>query len=252
MHDLLIDLGNTALKAVLHGGQRSAVFELPHQDESLNAGMDDFLASRGAGRAVIASVARPVLGEQLEAALAAADIAAEWLISPAEGLGIRCAYANPKKWGVDRWLALAAGHARAGGACCVIDIGTATTVDLCDSTGRHLGGLIAPGPVATARALRHETALPSAAAELPESLGWADDTERALQWGALHTSCGLIERCARLARKQHGCDTVFLTGGGADHLARHLDIACQRAPNLVLEGLALYATRGDGSTAPSL
>ena len=36
--------------------------------------------------------------------------------------------------------------ARRGRPVCVVDVGTATTIDLVDARGRHLGGAIVPGP----------------------------------------------------------------------------------------------------------
>ena len=38
-------------------------------------------------------------------------------------------YAEPERMGVDRWLVMLAAHARNEGALCVIDAGTAVTVD---------------------------------------------------------------------------------------------------------------------------
>src|SRR5690554_3596933 len=59
--------------------------------------------------------------------------------------GVHNGYADYQRLGMDRWLALVAGYQLAGGACVVIDLGTAVTSDLVDASGRHLGGFIAPG-----------------------------------------------------------------------------------------------------------
>ena len=60
--------------------------------------------------------------------------------------GIRNAYPEPAKLGVDRWLAMLGGHALERGAVCVVSVGTAMTIDGVDADGRHLGGVIVPGP----------------------------------------------------------------------------------------------------------
>ena len=221
---LLIDLGNTNLKwRVLKAGELVPGDQLAHGGEALNVNSLSALPLQGERFAYIASVARPELREALATLLDQAGLAQDWLMSPARGLGITNSYATPHKLGIDRYLALAAAFASHAEACCVIDVGTATTVDICNAQGQHQGGLIAPGPAALARALTH-TALPLADEQLPDELGLACDTETALQLGALHSACGLVERAFALAHKHYGCRHVLLTGGGAPILAPHLNI----------------------------
>jgi hypothetical protein len=56
---------------------------------------------------------------------------------------------------------------------------------------------------------------------------------------------GLVER---LARRYPG--PCWLTGGDAALLQPHLSIACERRPNLVLEGLAAYAGSESDAAPP--
>lgn len=246
---LLIDLGNTRLKWRDWDGQSlGPVVTSPHQQGQLGPDFMAALAKREApGAAVVSCVARPTLRKALLDALTHAAIESDWPLSPSHGLGLTNSYTQPERLGVDRFLALAAAYAKSGKACCVIDIGTATTVDLCDDNGHHQGGLIAPGPVPLSQALRQQTALPHADNQLPESLGWAANTEQALQLGALHTACGFIERSFKLAHQQLGCEFAWLTGGGAALLAPYLDIPIQRDDDLIFDGLILHlrATRAD-------
>ena len=239
---LLIDLGNSRLKWRLWDGHTlGPVQTLAHQQGRLNA---DFTVQLGGipnpAQACISCVATPSLRGDLQQALDTAGIRADWAVSRASGLGLTNSYTQPERLGVDRFLALAAAYAWAGQASCVIDIGTATTVDLCNDLGIHQGGLIAPGPLPLSQALSSRTALPKAAAQFPEQLGWADNTEMALQLGALHTACGLVERAYNLARQQLGCEFTWLTGGGAALLAPYLDIPIKRDDDLVFRGLILH------------
>ncbi|WP_352284776.1 type III pantothenate kinase, partial [Pseudoalteromonas sp. Q18-MNA-CIBAN-0097] len=56
------------------------------------------------------------------------------------------AYEHVGNLGIDRWLALIAGFTLyPNTACIVVDAGTATTIDVLDSEGLHLGGWILPG-----------------------------------------------------------------------------------------------------------
>src|SRR5690606_23289335 len=98
----------------------------------------------------------------------------------AEMLGVRCAYRDPSRLGVDRWVTVIAAHraaaARKDGPrpACVINAGTALTFDAVDVRGRHLGGLILPGPRLAAEALASGTeriGLTEPAAGRPAGLG---------------------------------------------------------------------------------
>ena len=70
---------------------------------------------------------------------------------------MKCAYADPSRLGIDRWIAVLAAYHLAPGGACVIDAGTAATFDAVDAHGRHLGGLIMPGPQLLAAALDRNT-----------------------------------------------------------------------------------------------
>ena len=59
--------------------------------------------------------------------------------------GVSCAYELPEQMGVDRWLALVAGYLKYGESCCIVDCGSAITVDVVNSSGSHEGGYILPG-----------------------------------------------------------------------------------------------------------
>jgi type III pantothenate kinase len=250
MSSLLIDLGNSRIKwtqseseGFLLGGV------LAHENNQLNTQLETALRQLNLRLVHISSVARPEIRQQLHALLERLGVTQDWLVSPAQGLGLTNSYAQPHKLGIDRWLALAAAYANSGGkACCVIDSGTAITVDVCNARGQHQGGLIAPGPLALAQALKAHTALPMATDTLPSSLEFACDTEEALQYGALHAACGVIERAFDLAQKKHACATALLTGGGATALSHYLRIPHQIEPALVFQGLDLHAQEFQSKT----
>lgn len=68
------------------------------------------------------------------------------IAAPAPELaGVKNGYNEYTRLGMDRWLAVVAGFHLANGACVVIDLGTAVTVDFVDRNGHHLGGYICPG-----------------------------------------------------------------------------------------------------------
>lgn len=73
------------------------------------------------------------------------SVVAEKARSQSAQAGVTNGYVNFQTMGADRWLAMLAGFNRGPGGCCVVDCGSAVTVDYVDAEGRHLGGYIAPG-----------------------------------------------------------------------------------------------------------
>lgn len=155
--------------------------------------------------------------------------------SEAQAFGVKNAYPQPEKLGVDRWLALLAARRHYSLPICIVDCGTAITVDLLDEKGRHLGGMICPGLELMKQSLRAGT----------EALGYDDSafivgpanhTAAAIYSGVLSAAAGLIEHVFS-AQTEH-CQ-LLLTGGDAPLIAGQLGCHCRIDPDLVLRGLSL-------------
>ncbi len=244
MADWLFDLGNSRLKfASLHAdGRIGDVVAVAHDGAGF---APDAFASLPAAieEACIASVASPRLRDALQAELRRRGARIVHAATMLRCAGVTIAYDEPANLGVDRFLALLAAHAR-GGDRLVAGVGTALTIDLIDASGLHLGGRIAPSPTLMREAL-HARAL-----QLPAAGGgyreFADDTVDALASGCIGAALGLVERSLREAEALVGRPVALLLhGGGANELAAHLPLA-EPAPQLVLEGLALWARQRNG------
>ncbi|MBU8975741.1 type III pantothenate kinase [Lysobacter sp. MMG2] len=236
----LFDLGNTRLKCAplnADGGIGEAI-ALPHREEDVAAAMAHHLPAR-IDVAYLASVAQPGLRVAvLDALVARCGRISIARTQPRFG-GVRIAYADPRKLGVDRFLALLAVHARVRGPALVCGVGTALTVDLIDAGGRHVGGRIAPSPTLMREALH------ARAPQLPDVGGqyddFARDTEDALASGCEGAGVALIQQSLAAATQRLGrAPALLLHGGGSDALAHHLPNATEVA-TLVLEGLARWA-----------
>jgi type III pantothenate kinase len=169
------------------------------------------------------------------------NITLHYIKTAAEGFGIINGYANPPKLGVDRWLALVAARAKIQDAVCVVDSGTAMTIDLLNAQGIHQGGLICPGLMLMQTALNNTAHLPFV--EYPCSSTQtiiAKNTENAIAYGTLYANCSLIER---VVAEQSSIIHLILTGGDAITLSQHLRCAFSIEPNLILEGLAIVSTQ---------
>lgn len=158
----------------------------------------------------------------------------------AHALSITNSYSQPEKLGVDRWMSLIALHHYYPGNSCVVDCGTAITIDCLDENGQHLGGLIAPGVQLMKQSLSLGTEdLSLIKQNYPVEL--SNSTEPAIFSGTLYAAVGLIEKSmSNLCM----CDTLVLTGGDAELLAENLNLESTIEPDFVLKGLFLYCHGG--------
>jgi type III pantothenate kinase len=238
---LLLDIGNSRLKwseAAANGALTPPQF----------AQHDGDIAATIAGlqlpRAQPVWVAS-VLGEDHEPAIATAireatGAAPSFARVRQDLLKLHVAYEEPQRLGVDRWLTMLALWSRAPAeAFCVAGAGTALTFDAVDASGRHLGGLIAPGLTTAQRAVDASTrfAIRQAGKSGEKfAAGLGTDTEGCVRQGALHACVGLIERASRNLQ-----GAKYLTGGDAATLLPHLGRGWEWRPNAVLDGLKVLA-----------
>jgi len=241
MSDWLFDLGNSRFKAApwQADGGIGQLLAWPHGADALVAG-DASQGSLPRGRrAWVASVAAPALTLQLLSLLRERFDQVHVAESRAECAGVRVAYAQPQRLGVDRFLALLGARAM-GGDVLVAGVGTALTIDLLGADGVHHGGRIAASPTLMRQALHQR------AAQLPASGGsyreFADDTDDALASGCDGAAVALIERSLRQGQELLGRAPVLLLHGGGAPALQELLPQARAHPALVLEGLALWAS----------
>ncbi len=153
--------------------------------------------------------------------------------------GVYCAYADPTRLGVDRWLALVAAWSRTRKATAVISLGTAATADFVLEDGRHEGGYIAPGLAALGDALRRDTAAVRPSQTPVARLLPGADTESAVAGGTFVMLLAFVEAALDGFAARAGDIAVVLTGGDACLLRPHLTRDSCEAPHLVLDGLAV-------------
>jgi type III pantothenate kinase len=163
--------------------------------------------------------------------------------------GLTCGYEDPARLGVDRWMALIAARARHRGAICVVDCGTAVTVDAVTRQGAHLGGVIFPGIHLMRLSLAGETG------SLPKVEGAAEgqvlgrSTQQCILIGTLLAVASTINSLrSRIEARLGGGSRFFLTGGDGGRLDGHLEGEYTYVPELVLDGLAVVATESPAAT----
>ncbi len=153
--------------------------------------------------------------------------------------GVLCGYRDPSTMGVDRWLAMISAYHRIGGACVVVDAGSAITVDVVSDKGMHQGGYILPGLGLMRESLRLGTSDVRVASITKADVSLGLSTEEAVNHGALRMIVCLIESVAEETGAVPA--RVVLTGGDAGCLEPLLAVDVEVVPDLVLDGLGLVA-----------
>jgi len=235
--DWLLELGHSRLKLARRDGEDAAGVEsLPL------ACFGDWLDGQALARADrfwLSSVPLPQVTATVTDALARAGL--EWT-AVTTGSTILPVAASYPGMGVDRWLAIQPVWSALRAPFCLVDCGTATTLDLVDGQGIHRGGWIMPGIEAAregllARAPGLRRARPvRSALPLP-----ARDTAQGIEDGLLLQQAGGIAQAYRIAVEASdlgGEPALVMTGGAAGPLQSLLEGA-RVEPDLVLRGLAM-------------
>lgn len=243
---LLVDIGNSRLKWTTYQHSALAEFKsVDHRQNDLLGQLSRLWSDIGIPEQVaVASVASPGLRDQVVALARRLwpDIRVIAPQSEASAFGITSAYLRPEQLGVDRWLALIGAHQSYAVSACIVDCGTALTVDFVEADGQHVGGVIAPGLAMMKKALATNTAaLPLG--QSPNVISLARETDGAIASGSVLAAVGLIELLLARQSKSYG---LILTGGDAATIAEHLALPCIVDSELVFKGLLCYCqTEGD-------
>jgi type III pantothenate kinase len=134
--------------------------------------------------------------------------------------------------------------------CVLVSVGTALTLDALTADGRHLGGLIAPGPQLMQQSLLGATV--RVRPERPgEILELADNTADAVASGCWQAAAALVERFAtRMAGRLGGTSTLILGGGDGERLAPLLSLPARLSQDGVLRGLAVWSDTHVATSPP--
>ena len=232
--NLLIDMGNSRLKWATGDSRQLRVGEsVPNEQINLSTLLKLWQALTPKCVMIASVTANQHQNTVLEVVQCLwTNIEIKQVRSQAQGFGVTNAYIQPEKLGVDRWLALIAARQRYQTPVCIVDCGTAITIDLLDANGCHLGGFISAGLTLMKKSLVSGTsALCSDNSSYP--LIPAKATEAAIYGGTLYAALGLISQVSA----NYPDYLLILTGGDAELIAAHLNSKAIINPRLVLHGL---------------
>ncbi len=156
------------------------------------------------------------------------------------GLNIRID--NPAECGADLVTAAVGALRRYKPPLIIIDLGTATTFSVIDSTGAFIGGAIAPGLKTSVEALSDKTALlPGIALETPGA-AIGKNTADCMRSGAILGTAGMIDGMIdRMSAELGEKPRIVATGGLAGTVVPFCTHDIETAGDLILEGLeAVY------------
>jgi type III pantothenate kinase len=253
---LLVDIGNTRVKwarlvdremGKLHAAANAGWGAREYARRVIGRG---WVLGRGAAagdRIIVSSVAGDEVNRSLaDAARGAGAPVPEFVASERSAAGITTEYLDPWRLGVDRFVAaIGAHHLASGQPVCVVNVGTAITIDLVDGTGRHHGGAIVPGPALMVSSLltqtngirRRATGGPAGATGM-----FAKTTRSAIGEGARYAAAAVIDRAIEEARIRLGSrPLVLLTGGGSEDIKSLIRSTSVSLSDLVLHGLAVWS-----------
>lgn len=154
--------------------------------------------------------------------------------------GLKIKYSNPKEIGADLIAAaMGAVSLNLNKNTIIVDLGTATTLELLSADNEFLGGSILPGMKISIDALASGTAkLPSVEIAKPEGI-YGSSTPEAIQVGLYYGTAGSIkEICYQYQKKVFKGEKPFILGtGGFAKIFADYKLFDQIIPELVLLGV---------------
>lgn len=250
MSYILIDAGNSSLKlSILDNIDNSDIYYTILDYNNLFSDLVDELQNQIVSAVLVSNVNNPVIYHII------ADVVYQlWRIQPQQVIvqqdryGISTRYNNPRVLGVDRWLAMIAARAEFNKTLCVIDCGTAVTVDVVSDEGMHLGGLITPGLKMSRDALGMKTNnLPlvenNSENNNNKSSFLATTTKDAILGGTLYQISAYIERIVSEIKQEFGDNIECIISGGDAEKFQALTLhQFHYRETLILEGLRIVAS----------
>ncbi len=218
---LAVDVGNTSIElALLHteNGSIKAKFRYSakaqktiryHKDH-----IREFVKNSNVSGIVITSVV-PEISEFLNQVCDELFNLQPLFVNSDIKTGLAIKYDYPEKLGADLISAASGAAVKYGSPVIVIDVGTATTFSVVNDKNEYLGGLIAPGPVTSMKALASMTAqLPAVRLKITDKV-IGTNTSDCINIGTVTAHCAMIDGMLERVKESLGCSDVkvIATGG---------------------------------------
>ena len=246
---LLLDLGNSRCKYAIYGESRIEKYGAQNYEPfgKLYSVKSLYGQYNDASEIIISSVLSKAINNQIEETLLKDGANNIYFLEPSKNsFGVTLAYVDLSALGIDRVAALIAAHEKYTGNSCVVDCGTAVTIDFLDAEGTHQGGVILPGIESMKKTLLSSTEIEIDHAKMEFNV-LSNTTENAIHTGCISAVVGGIEYIVnKMASVYDSFDQIVLTGGDAELAQSHLSESCQTmqihvVDTLVLDGLEVVS-----------
>lgn len=244
---LAIDIGNSTVKfGIFEREKLIARFSLPTDQAKTIEGLKDSIAEHltYSFSGVIISSVVPATNDAFQAFFEKHFQTKPVFVNHSFDLGLKIKYYPPENLGVDRLVAAFAAAEKYGKPCIIGDFGTATTIDLVNSAGDYLGGIITPGINTLSEALFLKiSSLPRVEIAKPVSV-IGDSTVKSIQAGIFFGYIGLVEGILqRMIQESGERPRIIATGGFARLIAESCALIEIVDENLMLDGLRMIYER---------
>lgn len=230
--NLTIDSGNSSTKLSLFDGDKFVGTERYKQFDTEM--LRSFFARYDIGAAIVSSV----VGSNAEAEEFLASRVPLVKLSSSTPLPIKLRYRSANTLGCDRIAtAVQAWSVNPGAASLIVDVGTATTLDVMDAQGCFMGGNISPGISMRLRSLNMLTSRLPLADKDGDTPRVGYDTNTALRSGAVRGLAYEIDGTIGALQAEMPGITTFLTGGDATMVRGLLAYKVVSDPDMLAKGL---------------
>ena len=234
--NLLIEIGNTALKAAWSDGMTLGK-TFRYQGEKMMDFVFTLFSQKERPDILVIASTFPIAPEDEERLQ---EQCRKLVLLDSNHLGLLQKTGLPKYLSYDRAASiLAVRYLFRGKGCTIMDFGTTLTVDLLSADGQFLGGNISPGCRTRFKSLnRYSRRLPlvNTPEECPET---GTSIPSSIEAGVISGILFEIQGYQNL----HPDNIVVFTGGDANYFAKRMKSSIFVVCNLVLMGLALIADR---------
>lgn len=242
---LAVDVGNTSTElALLNEADGSVANKYRYSSKEQKtvqyhkSHIEEFVGDSSVSAAVISSVV-PQISSLLKKVCSELFKLEPLFVSSKINSGLDIKYDYPEKLGADLIAAASGAVSKYGSPVIVIDVGTATTFSVVNNKKEYLGGLIAPGPVTSMKALASMTAqLPAVRLEITDRV-IGTNTADCINIGTVTAHCAMIDGMLERVKESLCCSDVkvIATGGFSKELIPLCRQKMLYDENLIFTGL---------------
>ncbi len=236
---VLVDIGNSRTKYQVEGAEQPVAVTIANNLIE-QAWLEEHWGN--AKQVVVSSVKRGSLLDLVANWASSVNVHLTFVNSEKMRFGITNSYEQPELLGVDRWLSMIGGASKyPNTGLIIVDAGTATTLDVLDENGKHLGGWILSGIDLMLKQLGEHTSKVKYDISNEASIGFGQNTSECVNNAAWASTVSLIEAGIKQAQSEFAISQCILLGGNAEKLSsliQYDNVIVDQT--LIFEGLKRY------------